>query len=299
MYDTIQSQAMGDIDMLFLITECVVAGSGIGLTFLAGMTSMSWYFDKYRTPAISIATAGLGVGVFLYPMFIQAILPYYAWYGALIILGGITCNLAVCAANFPRRIQRRDKTANCMQNPCAKNKDDQKITKKKAKKQPGEGYFNFSMFKDINYVLLCLNGLCICLGTSVVYIHLAAYAQDAGIDEYKSAVLFSTIGVANFLGRFVFAGLARVPRLSPLILHMFGYAAAGTATMILPVSNNYIWMHVYGAIFGLMTAVLGSMLPIVILDFIGPTMMANGYGNLMLFEAIGQTLGGPFAGEHY
>ena len=61
---------------------------------------------------------------------------------------------------------------------------------------------------------------------------------------------------------------------------------------------KYVLLQTCCAFFGLSSAALGTMVPIVILDILGPDSMANGYGNLMLFEAIGQVSGAPVASKH-
>ena len=170
---------------------------------------------------------------------------------------------------------------------------DEEDTKKGLKEQ----YFNMRMCANYGYMLLCFNTLGACIGTSVIYVHLSAYSLTLGQSDYRSALLYSTIGGCNIFGRLIFGAAAKVPKLSALVLHTFAFTVAGVATILLPVSDSYAWMQFYAAVFGLMTSTLGPLVPVAIVDFLGPALMANGYGNLMLFEAIGVTLGGPLAGK--
>ena len=72
------------------------------------------------------------------------------------------------------------------------------------------GIFNFCIFKNISYQLLCFNNLFMCFGLSIVYVHLSAYASTTGISSNLSALLISVIGASNFLGRIAFGILGHV-----------------------------------------------------------------------------------------
>jgi len=85
------------------------------------------------------------------------------------------------------------------------------------------------VFASRQYVVLCVNNTLLCFGLSVVYVHLyafavgsrvegtadevpaAAWTKDEGrgyTDPTSAALLLSTIGAANLVGRFVFGLLA-------------------------------------------------------------------------------------------
>jgi len=92
------------------------------------------------------------------------------------------------------------------------------------------------VFASRQYVVLCVNNTLLCFGLSVVYVHLYAFAvgtqqpghvDEGSVDDVPSpawtndegsgytdptsaALLLSTIGAANLVGRFVFGLLASV-----------------------------------------------------------------------------------------
>ena len=240
------------------------------------MTASAWHFEKYRALAMSIASSGVGMGVLLYPMLIRYLYVTYGWRGALLILGGVTCNMMACGATYPRKQQR---LPNIDANPEKK------------------GVWNINIFRNIDYTLLCFNSLFNCIGLSVVYVHMAAYAEALGVDPDRGALLFTTIGIANFLGRFLYTGLVQLSYCSPLLLHVVGYFLVGIFTLLVPLSSHYSWLVFYAAMFGSLSASIGCMLPLIIVDLVGADLMASGYGNQLFFQAVGQTAGGPFAGE--
>ena len=271
--------------LLLLSLYLSFSACGSGLVFLAGMAALTMHFDKHLITALSLATTGIGIGIFIFPILIQTTMSYYDWKGTLVIVGGILLNLVVCGATFPNNTRKGWR-------------DISKLHRKaKPNAEPKQKCFNMKMFTNHHYVLLCMNSLFASFGQSVVYIHLVAYSQSLGISEYKSALLISTIGVCNIIGRLLFVIVERLTKWNALIFHIFSYTTAGIFIILIPVSDHYIWLHFCGGIFGAMSSTLGNMLPAIIVDFLGPSLMANGYGNLMLFEAVGQTLGGPLASK--
>ena len=286
------------------------AACGSGLVCLAGMAALSMHFDKHLITALSLATTGIGVGIFLFPILIQTTMGYYDWKGTLVIVGGILLNLIVCGMTFPNNKRKGWRDISKLKRK-AKLKVESKPDRTKSDgdnmehtlaprtdiAEPKQKCFNVKMFTNHHYVLLCMNSLCATFGQSVVYIHLVAYAQSLGISEYKSSLLISTIGVCNIIGRLLFVIMERLTKWNALIFHIFSYCTAGIFIISIPVSDNYIWLHFCGGIFGAMSSTLGNMVPAIIVEFLGPSLMANGYGNLMLFEAVGQTLGGPLASK--
>ena len=286
------------------------AACGSGLVYLAGMAALTMHFDKHLITALSIATTGIGIGIFIFPILLQTTMSYYDWKGTLVMVGGILLNLVACGATFPNNTRKRWRDIQKLQ-PKAKPKVESRPHRTKSDvdnmehtlaprtdiAEPKQRSFNAKMFTNHHYVLLCVNSLCAIFGQSVVYIHLVAYSQSLGISEYKSALLISTIGVCNIIGRLLFVIVERLTKWNALIFHIFSYSTAGIFIILIPVSDHYIWLHFCGGIFGAMSSTLGNMVPAIIVDFLGPSLMANGYGNLMLFEAIGQTLGGPLASK--
>ena len=283
---------------------------GSGLVYLAGMAALSMHFDKHLITALSLATAGIGIGIFIFPILIQTTMRCYDWKGTLVIVGGMLLNLVACGMTFPNNTRKGWRDIPKLQpkaKPKVKSKPDRTtsdvdnmehtLAPRTDIAEPKQRFLIAKMFTNHHYVLLCVNSLCAIFGQSVVYTHLVAYSQSLGISEYKSALLISTIGVCNIIGRLLFVIVERLTKWNALIFHIFSYITAGIFIILIPLSDNYIWLHFCGGIFGAMSSTLGNMVPAIIVDFLGPSLMANGFGNLMLFEAVGQTLGGPLASK--
>uniref|UniRef100_A0A146KNZ0 Monocarboxylate transporter 12 n=1 Tax=Lygus hesperus TaxID=30085 RepID=A0A146KNZ0_LYGHE len=75
----------------------VLVGLGAGLSFPPGIYLVTSYFVKYRGLANGLAISGSAIGSIIFPPFINFLLQYYGYRGAVLILGGMTFNVIVAA----------------------------------------------------------------------------------------------------------------------------------------------------------------------------------------------------------
>ena len=158
------------------------------------------------------------------------------------------------------------------------------------------GLFNFFIFKNVSYQLLCVNNFFMCFGLSIVYVHLSAYATTTGISSNLSALLFSVIGASNFLGRIAFGILGHVERINHIVLYSIAFLASGVTTLLCPISKTYGWLAFFAGLFGFLTGSFGALLPQCIIQILSLEYLASGYGYLLVFEAAGNLLGAPVGG---
>jgi len=260
----------------------VLTGSGFGAVYLVGVTAATERFAKYRSMALGVCMTGIGVGVLVYPMVIRALYEEYGWQWAITILGAFTLNLVACSATFSR--------------PTVTDKHLWKAGSEKEIEE-NKSLLNLHIFKNLNYLLFCCASLLNCFGMSVMQVHLAQYSVTKGYTENESSFLFVIMGIASTLGQIMWSVLQQTTGASPRIVYTVGYCLAGLICIVLPFYDSLFWLQGCIALHALLCPVV--MIPVVIVDLLGPNMMASGYGNLLLFEAIGQTLGGPIAGVAY
>ena len=70
---------------------------------------------------------------------------------------------------------------------------------------------NLYIFQNSAYLVLCVNNIFATFGLAVVYVHLASYAISLGFRENEAALLFSAMGISNFIGRVVYGFLGHLP----------------------------------------------------------------------------------------
>ena len=242
------------------------------MAYIPTITSVSYYFDNKISLAAGIAASGVGVGNFLYPALIRFLINMYDWKSSLLIIGGLTLNVCMCGA-LVRPIDRPELSL---------------------KDRP---IIDITPFKKKGYLFLCINNFFWCCGISALYIHLTAMAENEGIDPDRSAYLISGLGIANLIGRFGYGVIGHHKRIDIISLYSFSFLLGGVCLCLVPFVNSYPGLMCLAVLFGIFSGCFGTLLVSILIQLLGLSRFANGYGCLLLFEAAGQLLGGPLAGK--
>lgn len=91
------SSMASSIQMLML-TLGVIGGIGAGMVYLPAVAVPAFYFEKRRSLAMGLGTAGIGGGMFLLAPVINWLIQYYGWRGTMLVLAGFSLNLCVAGA---------------------------------------------------------------------------------------------------------------------------------------------------------------------------------------------------------
>ena len=242
------------------------------------MTAVTLHFDKYRHVAFGVATSGVGIGTLTCPIIAQELYETYGWQGCVLVIGGIAFHQVATSGTFPSKPLRS------------------KAIPKKETPEQHIGALNLWIFKNIEYLLIGLSLIFYTAALVMIYVHLSAYAVEIGFSPIQGSLLYTTIGICCFLGRFVYLGILHWSNAPAVLLHMLGAFICGCACILLPFTNGYIALQIYAVVFGLCTSSIGSLVPLIMSDILGPTMIASAYGYAMVFSGVGQTSGGPLAG---
>ena len=246
---------------------------------MAAITAVTLHFDKYLHVAFGIATSGVGVGLFTFPIIVQKLYDTYGWQGCLLITGGVAFHQVASSVTFPTKPILSEITS-------GKQASEQRI-----------GAFNLWIFKNIEYNLISLSMLFYSLALVVIYAHLSAYAVELGFSPTEGSLLYTSLGICVFLGRCRYLAILHWSKLPPVVLHMFGGFVSSFASALLPSTSGYIALQIYAVVFGLFTSSVGPLVPLIISDILSPAMITSGYGYALVFSGVGQSAGGPFAGR--
>lgn len=282
-----------------LVTFGIITGFGLGLSYVPFISIIGPHFDgsRFLTVALGLAACGTGIGTLVFPPLLRLLIREYTWRGALLITGAIGFNLCVFGALL-RPVDEPDST---------KNKTSRSAGGEQSCGRGGSccrcrGFSDsvrFKVFRNWHYLALCLNNVFLCFGLSIVYVHLAAYAELIGCEAEGSAMLYSVVGAANFGGRVIFGALATRRWIGALWCYQLSLALCGVATCLCPLADDYTGLALYSAFFGFLSASIGPLLPKIMIDFLDTSSLASAYGYLLVFEAIGQLIGAPAAGWIY
>lgn len=75
-----------------------IIGLGYCLLYVPSHTMSGLYYDKHRSLATGVATAGSGLGGIVFPNLVQYLIDEYGWRGSLLVVAGINLNAFVFSA---------------------------------------------------------------------------------------------------------------------------------------------------------------------------------------------------------
>ncbi|XP_061181935.1 monocarboxylate transporter 14-like [Saccostrea echinata] len=87
------------MNMIFLLFFYgILTGIGYCLLYVPSHTMSGLYYDKHRSLATGVATAGSGFGGIVFPNLVQFLIDEFGWRGSLLIVAGINLNTFIFAA---------------------------------------------------------------------------------------------------------------------------------------------------------------------------------------------------------
>ncbi|XP_067013386.2 monocarboxylate transporter 14 isoform X2 [Anabrus simplex] len=78
-----------------IISLGVMGGIGFGLIYVPAIITVGFYFERWRALATSIAVCGSGIGTFVMPPVITALIHNFGWRGSFIVLSAMVLQCAI------------------------------------------------------------------------------------------------------------------------------------------------------------------------------------------------------------
>ncbi|XP_062567429.1 monocarboxylate transporter 14-like [Saccostrea cucullata] len=272
----------------------VITGSGCGIAYMSGSLAVPKYFQhrKIQNLAVGVASAGGGVGAFIFPPVVRHLENEYGWKGMFMMMGGIALHMCVFGLLY-RPLPNTDEN----ENP----------TKKKGRRasshvpEPNDWTF----LKSLVFHFVSTNNFLFAFGSSIIYGHLAAYAQfHLHINDNDAAILYSIIGISITIAKISQGLIADFHKVHPIFKainqYIFFYLIGGLSTLFLLVDTGYGGLVVYCILFGAsMAANGGSLIPAILMEMFGQNKLSLPYAVVLAKMSIGQILGAPVAGWMY
>ncbi|KAJ8310206.1 hypothetical protein KUTeg_012071 [Tegillarca granosa] len=287
---------------LLCIFYGVVTGVGCGLTFIPASVAVAKYFKKRRNLAMGIASAGGGVGSFIFPPVIKFLNDYYQWRGMFMFVSGIALNICifamlfrpVCDESDPEVFDDADSDTVDIKNQ----RDMQNYRKRKLSLRTKN---RWDFVRNYGFHILAANNFLFGFGCSIVYGHLEAYVKyELGVKDFRGALLYSVIGITvlfSKLGQGLLANMKRYRIFHPMYQYIFFYSVGGIATLCLLIKTSYTGMVIYSIAFGTSYASNGGcIIPAILIDMTGLESFSLSYGVILWVFAAGLLLGAPTAG---
>ncbi|XP_038061344.1 monocarboxylate transporter 13-like [Patiria miniata] len=84
---------------LFVFAD-VIGGIGASMCHISGTVVIGQYFNKRYALANGFAYTGQGVGIFMFPPILQALINTYGWRGCMLVQGALSLHISVAAALY-------------------------------------------------------------------------------------------------------------------------------------------------------------------------------------------------------
>ena len=242
-------------------------GCGLGSLGAVGISSVYPWFSDRQPIAISLVTIGIPLGAFAWPPIMTWLINKYAWKGAFIVVAGIHLQSAVLFA-----LLRKPPLVNDGSDVTSVNHSDEGklLLEDFHSEHTGRGNAILQIGRRHQYV----KGFCgwcevlnnksfpiFFLGLFVInfgHIVPLAYSTTRGIllgfSQSKSALLASSVGAGNGLGRVIAGacgrGLGIAGRMHALVAFI---ALAGLVSMLSLAAKEYAHLMVYSVTWGILS----------------------------------------------
>jgi len=173
----------------FQLIYGVVVGAAAGAILAPTMATVTGWFDKHRSIAVSLVSAGMGMGPMTISPFASWLLQSYDWRTARLIIAIVAWVLLIPAALFMRRAPETAPGMASMPGSA-----DPGMTVGQALRSP-------------QFIILGLTYFCCCATHSGPIFHTVSYAIACGIPALTAVSIYSIEGLAGLGGRVLF-GLA-------------------------------------------------------------------------------------------
>lgn len=242
----------------FQLIYGVVVGVAAAAVFAPMMVTVTGWFDKHRSLAVSLVSAGMGVAPMTISPFAQWLISAYDWRTAQLVIGIMAWVLLVPAALLVRRAPAAAGAAPGV--PA----------------EGGEGMTVGRALRSPQFIVLSLTFFCCCAAHSGPIFHTVSYALACGLPAMTAVTIYSVEGLAGLGGRILFGLLgdrfgARRVIVAGLMVQalgagsyyftrdvgefyavaiLFGMAYGGVMPLYAVIAREYFPMRIMGTVFG-------------------------------------------------
>ena len=264
----------------------LIANIGMGFAWVPSISTVTHWFVKKRGLALGIAEAGIGIGLFIMPPFIQFIMISFGWRISYLILSGLLLVIGLPVSTLMRLDPSEKGLYPDGMEESTENKENNDLISSTADFtfRQAIGTNQFWRLFAINTVYSLRIGIAI---------HLKAYMIGFGIPEMVAATGIGLRSGAYTVGAIVISKLSdRIGRKIPFIVSFFLMAAM----MLWLIKARQPWeFYLYFAIAGF-SAGSFVLFPAVIGDWFGLKFHGSILGLLDLATGIGAAVGPLLAG---
>lgn len=273
-------------NLLLLYVSYSVFGTGAAGVFLAGFHIVQKSFDKRRSIALGIISAGLGLGTMVLSQVLQVLVSVLNWRNSLRIMAGalVVNGLLGLLYNL-----KRDISDTSVSEPLACEEPQRIATTKHFS-------FNLSVWKVPGFLNLTACYIVVMFGRSIVYVHLVKYSEDCGVPSDKAARLILYLGIQTVLGRFACGFLCSYKRLHNSYIYQGVLLIIGVSTLLVTLAKSYGAFVAYALVFGFTDGAWATVNNIQAVSCVDESRAASAFGFMLLAGSLTSMVGPPISG---
>jgi MFS family permease len=258
--------------LLFQLTYGILVGLAASRFFAPMIALTTGWFDKQRSLAVSLVSAGMGVAPMTISPFARWLITSYDWRTAMFVIGILAWVLLIPAAMLVR------------QPPPASAAGPQ------VRAAPDGSIADVAeALRSRQFIVLAVVFFLCCAAHSGPIFHMVSYAMACGIAPMAAVTIYSVEGLAGLGGRLVFGvagdryGAKRVLIVGPLIQAL----AIGAYPFVRELGEFYLMAVIFGAAYG------GVMPLYAVLarDYFSQSIMGTVLGAATMLSSLGMSAG--------
>ncbi|XP_039766954.1 monocarboxylate transporter 6 isoform X2 [Ornithorhynchus anatinus] len=275
------------------LTAGFITGLGASFTFQASITILGYYFSRRRALANALASAGVSIGLTLWPLLSRHLLDSLGWRGSFLVFGGVLLNCCVCGAVMrPLKASPPEHAAGppppaalrgCLW-ACGR---------------ALQRYLAFDVFRhNRGYRIYTLGVVWMVMGFVLPHIYLVPYAMRHGVDPARAALLISIIGFSNIFMRPAAGLLAGSPACAGRRIHLFSLALLlnGLTNLLCVTSADFRVLVGYCLVYSVSMSGVGALIFQVLMDIVPMDRFPSALGLFTVLESCTILIGPPLAG---
>ncbi|KAI7893434.1 major facilitator superfamily domain-containing protein [Mucor mucedo] len=244
------------------LTQGIIYGIGASCIYVAIMGVAPQWFSRRRGLALGLIASGSGIGGLVIPFIMTSINASLGPGWTYRILGFVCLFCDILACIFVRE-----------KNPAA-------VRHRKKLSQ----IINFSILKDVNFVLFSVASDIGLFGYFIPYFFLPSYATHLGLTASQGSALVAVSSACNFVGRIITGFLAdRIGKINTNLL--FTFITSLSCLLIWTFAFNYGSLMGFSVVFGLTSGSFFALISPITASLLGMESFPSGL-SLLLFSNV-------------
>ena len=312
-----------------------MVGFAMGMVYNSSFSIVPRYFDKYKATAAGISMCGVGVGAFVFPPIIKALIDTYGWRGTFLMIGGIYAHGAVLGSFFaPIKDEQKKKrdvingtiidfketivdeldfnillkgNGGHAQDTIYRNEENgpfsQITIEDKNLSQTNKTRKNILLesvllLKNISFMCMCLSFLVSYFAHMIVYTHFGNHILSLGFSKNDVVFLYVLMGISKTISTALAGVLSEIVKFNVLLVFSVCYILIGIITMIFPSFHSLPFFYAYSVVFCFFISPPDVFSVPITVDSLPFEKVPTGLGLTSFVCFPGMVIGPPLAGRY-